>query len=64
MKAKPKAAKYRNLRARGGLIQYRRMVAGKLVRFSTNTDVWDAAAAGSAPPRSAASRSLVRDTAF
>jgi len=45
MKAKPKAAKYRNLRARGGLIQYRRMVAGKLVRFSTNTDDWDAAAA-------------------
>ena len=45
MRARPKGAKYRNLVARGGVIQYRRVVGGKVVRFSTRTNDWDEAAA-------------------
>ena len=44
MKAKPRGQKYRNLVARGGVVYYERVVAGRRNRFSTETDDWDVAA--------------------
>ena len=40
MKSKPKATKYRNLTARGGAIYYARVVGGKRIRFSCETEDW------------------------
>jgi len=45
VRAKPKGAKYRNLTARGGVIYYQRRVRGKRIRFSCETNDWDAASA-------------------
>jgi len=44
MKRKPSGAKYRNLTARGGVIYYKRVVAGRRIRFSCETGDWNEAA--------------------
>ena len=44
MRSKPKGPKYRNLTARSGVIYYQRRVSGKRIRFSCETNDWDAAA--------------------
>ena len=44
MKRKPSGSKYRNLIVRGGVIYYKRVVSGKRIRFSCETDDWDEAA--------------------
>ena len=45
MKRKPKGQKARNLFLRGGTIYYERLLRGRRVRFSCQTDDWDKAAA-------------------
>ena len=45
MKRKPKGAKFRNLTARGGVIYYERILDGRRIRFSCQTDDWDQAVA-------------------
>ena len=45
MRKKPKGVKYRNLTARGGVIQYSRRVGGRRIRRSLETDDWEKAAA-------------------
>ena len=45
MKAKPKAQKYRNLTARGSVIYYQRLIAGRRSQFSLKTPDWNRAAA-------------------
>ena len=45
MTRKPRGAKYRNLHARGGVIYYERVVAGKRRKISTKTSDWHEAAA-------------------
>ena len=45
MKRKPSGQKYRNLTPRSGVIYYQRRVRGKRIRFSCETNDWDAASA-------------------
>lgn len=45
MRKKPKGRRFANLTARGGAIYYQRVLNGRRVRFSTETDDWDLAAA-------------------
>lgn len=45
MKRKPSGRKYRNLTVRKGVIYYQRVVGGKRIRFSCNTNDWQEAAA-------------------
>jgi integrase len=44
MKKKPTGQKGRNLTARGGVIYYHRVIDGRRIRFSCETDEWSAAA--------------------
>ena len=46
MTKKPKGRKYRNLFARGGAIYYQRIVGGRRIVRSCQTDDWEVAAAG------------------
>ena len=52
MKRKPSGRKYRNLTARGPVIYFERVVGGRRIRFSCDTDDWQAAAATGISTRS------------